>query len=111
MALTQLNGPIIEAGQSLSAGLDCTQGKIVRIYTPAAWTAANITFQISFDNVTYRDLLERGGGEITAAVVPNSAIILQQANQQLAFIKIRSGTRAAPIVQTAQRIFLTTIEK
>jgi hypothetical protein len=111
MALVQLAGPSIAAGQSLSAALDCTAGRIVRIYTPAAWTGSNITFQLSFDGVTWADLVDRGGKEVSAAVKPNSVIILSDYAQQIAWIKIRSGTAAAPLVQAAQRDFKTTIEK
>jgi hypothetical protein len=111
MPLTQLAGPTIAAGESLSSGLDCTQGVPVRIYTPAGWTPANLTFQLSFDGITYRDLVDRGGAEVVAAVKPNAVIILQQSNQQLAWFKVRSGTSAAPVPQAAQRVFATTIQK
>lgn len=111
MALTQLAGPVIQAGASLSDGLDCTAGRIVRIYTPSAWTGSNITFQLSFDGVTWANLLNRSGAEIIAAVKPNSVIILTEYTQQVAHIKIRSGTAAEPVVQAARRDFKTTIEK
>ena len=111
MALVQLPGPVIQAGQSLSDSLDCTTGKIVRIYTPAAWTGSNISFQLSFDGVVWANLVNRSGAEIIAAVKPNSVIILTEYTQQVAWLKIRSGTSAAPVVQTARRDFKTTIEK
>jgi len=111
MALTQLAGPVIQAGASLSDGLDCTAGRIVRFFTPPAWTGSNVTFQLSFDGVTWANLVNRSGAEIVAAVKPNSVIILTEYAGQIAHIKIRSGTAAAPVVQAARRDFKTIIEK
>ena len=37
MALVVLNGPAIDAGESLSAGLDCSAGPIVKITMPPGW--------------------------------------------------------------------------
>ena len=111
MALTQLAGPVIQAGASLSDGLDCTAGVITRIFTPPAWTGTNITFQLSFDGVTWANLVTRSGAEVVAAVKPNSVIILTEYSRQVAHLKIRSGTAAAPVVQAERRDFKTTIEK
>ena len=51
MAIQVLNGPTIAAGDSLSDGLDCSGGKIVKITMPADWTFADITFQTSSDGI------------------------------------------------------------
>ena len=109
--LVQLVGPTIAAGQSLSAGLDCTAGVISRIYAPPEWDTANITFQLSFDGITWANLVNRSGAEIAAALKPNSVVILTEYTRQMAWLKIRSGTSVAPVIQTAQRVFKTTLEK
>jgi hypothetical protein len=49
MPLQVLNGPFIRAGQSLSEGLDCSAGEIVRITMPGDWTPAALSFQFSTD--------------------------------------------------------------
>jgi hypothetical protein len=113
MTLQVLNGPIIQAGQSLSDGIDCTGGNIIRITMPAAWTNANISFQISSDGNGYNDLVRADGSEVTMVVVPGSAVVLGQFGEYLkamAFLKVRSGSRTYPVLQEAQRDFAIAIE-
>ena len=47
MAIEVLQGPVISAGESLSDGLDCTGGRIIKITFPHDWTYADLTFQTS----------------------------------------------------------------
>ena len=68
MTLQIVDGPIIQAGKSLSKGIDISAGNIVRITTPAGWTNANLTFQISTDGGFYNDLYDAEGREITIVV-------------------------------------------
>ena len=113
MALTVLNGPIIEAGESLSAGLDCTAGNIVRLTMPAAWSGANLSFQISSDGSFYNDLFTIDGREIVVPVVAGSAIVVAPLSDYLkavAFLKVRSGTRQWPVPQAEQRAFAVAVE-
>ena len=113
MALQVLNGPIIPAGQSLSDGIDCTAGAIVRITMPAAWTPANISFAISSDGGFYNDLVGIDGKEVIIPVVPGTAVVLASFTEYLraiAFLKLRSGSRFYPVVQPAQRDFAIAIE-
>src|SRR4249919_2002135 len=102
MTLQILNGPIIAAGESLSDSIDCSAGELVRLTMPGAWTGtAPLTFQISTDGVFYNDLFTLDGHEITLpVVVPGAAVIVPtDVGRAIAFIKFRSGTRAAPVVQ------------
>lgn len=113
MALEILNGPYIQAGESLSDGLDCTGGSIVRITMPAQWTPANLTFQISSDGTGYNDLVDRNGDDIMVVVVPGSALVVAQYGDFLkavAFLKVRSGTRENPVPQAERRQFAIAIE-
>jgi len=113
MTLSILNGPIIAAGESLSAGIDCTGGNILRLTMPAGWDNANITFQISSDGNGYNDLYNTDGEEVTLPVRLGAAVVLGQFGDYLkaiAFIKIRSGTKSHPVVQTEQRDFAIAIE-
>jgi hypothetical protein len=112
MPLTVLNGPTIAAGESLSNGVDCTAGTIVRLTMPAAWGGGNITFAISSDGVFFNDLFDHDGNEFTMRVTPGAAIPLafDGLTRCMAHVKIRSGTRDHPIVQTAQRDFAIAIQ-
>jgi hypothetical protein len=112
MALEVRIGPIIEAGESLSDGLNCTGGTIVRITMPLLWTGANLSFQISTDGVDYNDLFLSNGGEIVIPVVPGTAVVLNQFGDYFNafdYIKMRSGTRLWPVRQEARRQFAVAI--
>ncbi|MCA1452149.1 hypothetical protein I6F35_02830 [Bradyrhizobium sp. BRP22] len=113
MALAVLNGPVIQQGESLSDGLDCTSGTIVRFTMPAEWTPANLTFQISSDGNGYNDLVDVSGKAITLVVVPGSAVVIASLTEYLkavAFLKLRSGTREYPVAQAARREFAVAVD-
>lgn len=111
MPLTILNGPIIAAGESLSAALDCTSGDLVRITMPADWTySGGITFQISSDGQFFNDLYNRDGSEIKVAVVPGAALVVPvDIMRAVAFVKFRSGTVNNPVPQPVQRQFAVAV--
>ena len=107
MALTIVHGPNILRLLSLSDVLDCSAAAPVRISMPAAWTApAVLTFQVSSDNVTFEDLFDATGHEFMVNVIPGTVVRLSSAWAVAPlFLKFRSGTRAAPVAQTANRTF------
>jgi hypothetical protein len=114
VALTVLNGPVIEAGSSLSAGLDCSAGTIVRLTMPAAsiWTPANISFAISSDGNGFNDLFTLDGHEIVIPCNPGTAVVFPIDNymRAIAFLQIRSGSRAFPKTQANRVEFAVAIE-
>jgi hypothetical protein len=113
MTLQVLNGPFIQAGESLSDAVDCSPGELVRLTMPGAWTdAAPLTFQISTDGVFYNDLFTLDGHELTLpVVVPGAAVLVSHdVGRAVAFIKFRSGTRAAPVAQDMLREFAVAID-
>jgi hypothetical protein len=113
MTLQVLNGPFIQAGESLSDAVDCSPGELVRLTMPGAWSeAAPLTFQISTDGVFYNDLFTLDGYEVTLpAVVPGAAVLVSHdVGRAIAFIKFRSGTRAAPMPQQDLREFAVAID-
>lgn len=87
-------------------GINMAGLTLVALDMPAVWTAADITFQESSDGVTYRNVFNADGTEFK--------ITLPLANQKIPladldtagwrFIKVRSGTAAAPVNQGAERI-------
>jgi hypothetical protein len=113
MTLQVLNGPFIQAGESLSDAVDCSAGELVRFTMPGAWSdAAPLTFQISTDGVFYNDLFTLDGHELTLpVVVPGAAVLVSHdVGRAIAFIKFRSGTRAAPVPQQELREFAVAID-
>jgi len=112
MTLQIIDGPLFAKGESLSSGIDISAGNIVRITTPAGWTNANLTFQISSDGTGYNDLYDAEGQEITIVVRgDNSAIIIRDPwSRTINFIKFRSGTVKNPVPQQDGRLFAVAIE-
>jgi hypothetical protein len=113
MVLKVLSDIFIQAGESLSNGVDCTEGAIVRLTMSEFWTPANISFQISSDGDRYNNLVDTNGQEYVMTVVPGSAVVLGQYAaflRAIAFLKIRSGTSSSPVLQGELRSFAIAIE-
>jgi len=79
---------------------------IARIIVPTGWTAANLTFQVSEDGVTFYELYNDTGTAIsvTVPVTTGCALNLQHTTWGMGFnyIKIRSGTAGSPVNQSSQ---------
>lgn len=96
----------ILTGTSITPSIDLTQGSVVIIIAPNGWTEAKISFQVSFDNISFFDLFDSTGFEISRFVVPGAAVeIVSSLTQAALYFKIRSGSRADPIAQESDRIF------
>lgn len=94
----------IANGASLSGAVDMRTCTAARIIMPAAWTTANLTFQLSSDGVTYNDLYDEFGNEITVVVAANRTVRLAPGEWWvLRFLKLRSGTAAGAVTQAAER--------
>jgi hypothetical protein len=95
----------IPSGTSImAAGVDIGGAGIVRILMPAAWTAAALTAQVSQDDATYYDLYDSTGTEWSATVVAAHAVALDITTfTGVRYLKLRSGTGAAPVAQAATR--------
>lgn len=110
------------AGESLSAPVDCSAGKIIRLTMPDAWTDANLSFQGSSDGSNFADVFSIDGHEAVIPVVAGTTVVLD-ANSNIpatrietpdvrgfSWLKVRSGTRRYPVVQAAERAFAITLE-
>jgi hypothetical protein len=94
----------IANGASLSGAVDLGTARLAKINMPAAWTAAVLTFQTSSDGVTYRDLYDSSGTEISYTVAASRSVIVSLADWiGTRFVKVRSGTAAAAVNQGADR--------
>lgn len=98
----------IPAGQSMS-DLALVNGKVVGIYMPSGWDAADITFMVSQDASgngvpVYDDGVER---MIPSAQAVAGRLISLDLKDWLLInvVRIRSGTSGAPVNQTARRDF------
>src|SRR4249920_467442 len=108
---------LIPAGQSMSNGVDCSGYNILRIIAPQDWDAAPISFRVSPDGVAYHDLFHavdrtfNSYEAVVPAVPPNAAINMPAGTGTgIAFLKIRSGSRAAPVAQSADRTFVLVLD-
>jgi hypothetical protein len=106
MPLTIVDGPTIAAGESLSDGVDCSAGIIVRITVPQEYDDGDtdkMTFQVSSDGGLYNDLFDDEGKEIVIVAHPNSGIVIDRAwARTVGWIKLRSGTRDRPTKQKVE---------
>ncbi len=91
-------------GASLSAAVDIDGSTVVGIVMPAAWTAANLTMQMSADDSTHNNAYDEFGAEKTITAAASRYILLNPSDFLGAdSIKLRSGTSATPVNQGADR--------
>jgi hypothetical protein len=104
--LKQATAVIAEAG-SLSGAVDCGNQPPVAIIMPAAWTAADLTFQVSADGTTWGNLYDENASTRTETSLKAAAndIIRLDPNKWgwVRHLKIRSGTAASAVAQAAAR--------
>lgn len=95
----------IANGESLSGAVYVGgEHSLVGITYPAAWTAAGISFQVSFDGVTYQNLRDDAGNEVTKTVTAGQFRELDASEFKTAiYLKVRSGTAALAVAQLAAR--------
>ena len=94
----------IANGASLSIGYSL-QGRILTgVYMPAAWTAAGLTFQASYDGVTWFNVYDTTG-ELTITTAAASLYLALDGTKFLGvnFLKVRSGTAGVPVAQGGAR--------
>lgn len=98
---------LIHAGESLSEPINVT-GTLHLIAMPIEWTPANITFQISPDGVTFFDLMTADNTEVMFNITAGSAVNVAPGSplDNKTFIKVRSGSRDHPVVQSGDRTFI-----
>lgn len=96
----------ITNGTALSPAVPLGRGTLIGILIPAAWTAANITFQASADDASFADVYDASGAELTLTVGGAARYITldQKLFMGFANLKIRSGTTGTPVNQGADRI-------
>lgn len=108
--------PIVKAiavqilnGQSLSSAGSIGHGDFVGIDMPELWTPADLTFQGSFDGVTFQDVYNADGSLYTVKASAARFIVLAARFAATPWIKIRSGTAVAPVNQVEAPIATLTL--
>lgn len=108
----QTHVPVIPNGAAVSQGLAMAGFTIACLATPAAWTAAVVTFDASFDGgVTWIAVFDDAGVEVSiasASIVAAHVLVPATLLTKLAglpMIRLRSGTVGIPVNQGAARTF------
>lgn len=88
-------------GQSLSGAISLGGVRLFGLVMPAAWTAAVVTFQASFDNgATWVSMYDASGNELSVTVGASRYVALDPVYfAAVPMIRLRSGTAAAPVNQ------------
>ncbi len=97
----------IATGTALSPTLKLEGGIPAGIQMPAAWTAANLTFQGSNDDITYFNIYDDNNVELVVTAAASRFIVFRDAIAAqfygIRYLKIRSGTSGTPVNQLADR--------
>jgi hypothetical protein len=100
---------LIAATQSLSgASDDMRLEMLVGVIVPASgWDAAGLSFQGSTDGTTFSNLFTTSG-ELTFPSVAAGTMLLfdSRLTAGVRWLKVRSGTAASPVAQSASRTIL-----
>jgi len=99
-------------GASLSDAVELKGHSVLRIAMPAAWTAADLTFQVS-DNggTTFRNVYWDWGPEMVVDAAAAMTIELSPFVQlsHIDQIKVRSGTAGTPVLQVAEALIVLAV--
>lgn len=94
----------IAGGQPFSVGFKINGNEVVGLIMPSAWDAAGITLQGSVDNVTWVNLFDTAGSEITLQAAASRYIVIPATLLPgLEWIRARSGTSGTPVAQITSR--------
>jgi hypothetical protein len=95
----------IAAGQSLSPQVNLGAKTLLGIGIPASWVTAGLSFQASYDGgASFGELLDQTATAVAVSSVTGGAVVFIAIDptklRGVNCIKVRSGTSAAPVVQT-----------
>ena len=92
----------IENNAAVSDHVNLEGSVLVGIRMPAVWDAANLTFQVSMDDVTYLDAYSGAGAEhvVTVPGVDTHIWVDPSAFAGYRWLIVRSGTTGTPVDQT-----------
>lgn len=93
---------IIADGASLSSAVTLQNRPLLSIAVPSGWDDADMTFQVSFDGITYYELIDEAGAAVSVDAAASKVIRTTNLDQWAGYeyLKIRSGTFASPVTQS-----------
>lgn len=98
----------IAVGASLSGVLDTAHKAILAFSCPAGMEGTAFTFQTSYDAITYQDLYDKFGTEVSVTVAASRNVRVDLSDHLHArYWKIRTGTAAVPVVQAGADAVIT----
>jgi len=104
MAYIETQTVTIASGTALSPEVTLGEKTLVGIVMPAGWDAAALTFQATPDDVNFGGLCTSAGAEVSFAPAAGQFIVVDPTLWRgVTGIKLRSGTSASPVNQTANR--------
>ena len=98
--------------ESLSAAVELGGFSVERIIMPAAWDAADLTFQFSDDGgTTFQNAYWDWGAEMVVSAAASITIEMSPFVRlnRIDQLKLRSGTAAVPVVTTADRTIVLSV--
>jgi hypothetical protein len=110
MGFRKVQVATIPAGSAVSNAVYPGAGAIIGIQMPAAWTAGALSFQGSFDGVTFAELTDTTGA-LLAIATPAAGEFIELAIKGPLWVIIRSGTAASPVNQVAAAIIQVVVDK
>ena len=94
----------IAGAAAVSTGVQINNIDIVGLEMPAGWDAASITLQASRDGAAWFNVYDQFGTELTLTTAASRYIAIPPSLLAgVGYIRIRSGTSATPVNQTAAR--------
>ncbi len=101
----------IKGAKGLSEPFQVGAGMVVSIITPNKWTAADLTFLSSpIEGMEWNSVFDAVGNELTVKCAADREIRLMPALNRSGWVRLRSGTTAAPVKQEAARKMLVVIQ-
>jgi hypothetical protein len=100
----------ISNGTSVSGSIDLSTTALLGFIAPSAWTTASLSLEVSVDNTNWAAAIYDSTNSSTgywASVVAGSAYAVDTVSMlPFRYVRLRSGTSAAPVVQGADRAFV-----
>jgi hypothetical protein len=95
----------IANGTALSPAVGLYPFALHGILMPAAWTAADLTFQVSVDGATFGEMTDVSGNAVDYKAAAGVYIPIDPTLwRAIGLIKVRSGTAGVPVAQAADRV-------
>ncbi|HWL80112.1 MAG TPA: hypothetical protein VNR89_04105 [Roseomonas sp.] len=92
------------SGASTSGAFAVENRVLLSILMPSAWDAAALTLQASADGAAWFNVFDQSGMEVSIQASAGRLILLDiRLPLGLPLVRFRSGTSAAPVVQSAAR--------